>query len=124
MGADGGVASIRERRRNGTKTCMLANYSYRRREKATNRNGGCSSMVEPRIVIPAVVGSSPISHPIKIYRLVSIMVITRDCLSCYGSSILPRVAKFYSVRLSVRTQDFHSCKRGSTPLQSTKFCKC
>lgn len=26
-------------------------------------NGGCSSMVEPRIVIPVVVGSSPISHP-------------------------------------------------------------
>ena len=27
-------------------------------------------------------------------RLVSIMVITADCLSAYGSSILPRVAKF------------------------------
>jgi len=27
--------------------------------------------------------------------------------------------QLYSVRLSVRTQDFHSCKRGSTPLQST-----
>ena len=26
-------------------------------------------------------------------RLVSIMVITADCLSAYGSSILPRVAK-------------------------------
>ena len=51
-------------------------------------------MVEPRIVIPAVVGSSPISHPIK---------------------------KFCSVRLSVRTQDFHSCKTGSTPVPSTKF---
>ena len=54
-------------------------------------------MVEPRIVIPAVVGSSPISHPIKSSRLVSIMVITRDCLSCYGSSILPRVAKLSQV---------------------------
>ena len=31
-------------------------------------NGGCSSMVEPRIVIPAVVGSSPISHPIKKFK--------------------------------------------------------
>ena len=28
------------------------------------------------------------------FRLVSIMVITADCLSAYGSSILPRVASF------------------------------
>lgn len=26
-------------------------------------NGGCSSMVEPRIVIPVVAGPSPVSHP-------------------------------------------------------------
>ena len=31
-------------------------------------NGGCSSMVEPRIVIPVVVGSSPISHP-KVHKI-------------------------------------------------------
>ena len=30
----------------------------------------------------------------QVFRLVSIMVITADCLSAYGSSILPRVAKF------------------------------
>ena len=29
--------------------------------------------------------------------LVSIMVITADCLSAYGSSILPRVAKFLQI---------------------------
>ena len=28
---------------------------------------------------------------------------------------------FWSVRLSVRTQAFHACKRGSIPLRSTKF---
>ncbi len=26
-------------------------------------NGGCSSAVEPRIVIPVVAGSNPVSHP-------------------------------------------------------------
>ena len=29
-------------------------------------NGNCSSMVEYRIVIPVVVGSSPISYPIDL----------------------------------------------------------
>lgn len=32
-------------------------------------DGGCSSVVESRIVIPVVVGSIPISHPIKIKAL-------------------------------------------------------
>lgn len=29
------------------------------------RNGGCSSVVEPRIVVPVVVGSIPIAHPAR-----------------------------------------------------------
>ena len=34
-----------------------------------------------------------------VFRLVSIMVITADCLSAYGSSILPRVAKSQSMEV-------------------------
>ena len=30
-------------------------------------------------------------------------------------------SELWSVRLSVRTQAFHACKRGSIPLRSTKF---
>ncbi len=33
--------------------------------------GGCSSVVEPRIVTPVVVGSSPIIHPITPAYIVS-----------------------------------------------------
>jgi hypothetical protein len=33
------------------------------------------------------------------FRLVSIMVITADCLSAYGSSILPRVASYDAGRV-------------------------
>ena len=36
------------------------------------------------------------------FRLVSIMVITADCLSAYGSSILPRVASFVNAVYSDR----------------------
>ncbi len=30
------------------------------------------------------------------------------------------LTKAWRVRISVSTQDFHSCKRGSTPLRATK----
>jgi hypothetical protein len=35
------------------------------------RNGGRSSTVEPRIVVPAVAGSNPVGHPTRllVYRL-------------------------------------------------------
>ena len=55
-----------------------------------------------------------------IFRLVSIMVITADCLSAYGSSILPRVAS-----IAGRSSDPHGLishsESGALPLPATSY---
>jgi hypothetical protein len=47
--------------------------------------GGCSSVVEPRIVTPVVVGSSPIIHPINLPSLY---------LFSYSRNLMPLIGIF------------------------------
>jgi len=49
------------------------------------------------------------------FRLVSIMVITADCLSAYGSSILPRVAKLFQCSTAVVQLTVNQLVVGSIP---------
>ena len=52
---------------------------------------GVAQLEEPQVVALVVAGSSPVAHP--------------------------QMKNRCPVRLVVRTQDFHSCNRGSTPLR-------
>ena len=54
------------------------------------------------------------------FRLVSIMVITADCLSAYGSSILPRVAKSQSMEVVYPSGLISHEIVGSNPTSATK----
>ena len=49
------------------------------------------------------------------------MVITSDCLSDYGGSIPPRVAKIYPGSLLARTLPFQGEEEGSKPFRDTKI---
>ena len=55
-------------------------------------NGDCSSVVEPRIVIPVVAGSIPVSHPIFLFIIICHVMVSdrmtfnRIQLSIYGGT--------------------------------------
>ena len=77
-------------------------------------------MVKHLTVVQMVVGSNPDIYTKLRHRIAAIAA---DCKSAvfrlrwFESNCLNKC----SIRLTVRTQDFHSCNRGSIPRYCTKF---
>ena len=64
---------------------------------------GVAQLVEPRIVIPVVVGSNPIAHPITkhyqadVVKLVDTLDLGSSAARCESSSLSVRTIKFFKI---------------------------